>query len=322
MGRVLTQPYAGLWEEFLGYQKTRMSSRGFEALRATSYYFLKWLQEQDIRPEELGIEQAFEYRAAVAGRVTGHGAVITAGTCCNHLKAARAFFAYLVTSGRRPSNPFVAVSYPRMPERINRNVLSEAQMNALLERLRQFTGMESYRAHVVAEVLYSTGLRIAEAASLLPEDIDTRARMVHVREGKGGKSRTAFLTSYAAEVLDCYMTRGREMVLNSYRGPRPRGHTLFCVGFPRLQQELKDILRGACGELELPVITSHGFRHSLGTHLLRAGCDLRHIQVILGHEQLRTTQIYTQVDKDDIKASLDAHHPRQWSKAGKAGDEH
>jgi len=61
------------------------------------------------------------------------------------------------------------------------------------------------------------------------------------------------------------------------------------------------------------VITSHGFRHSLGTHLLRSGCDMRHIQVILGHEALSTTQIYTKVDKEDLKKSLDAFHPRRWN---------
>jgi len=241
-----------------------------------------------------------------------------AGTCCNALKAARVLFRYLVTSGRRDSNPFLAVRYPRLPHRISRNVLTEAQMNALLERLRQFTSIEQYKIHVIAELLYATGLRIAEAASLEPKDIDIRQRLVNVREGKGGKSRTAFLTGYAADVLECYLAQGRDAVLRNYHGPRPQGHTIFCVGFARLKQEINHALRETCRVLELPVITSHGFRHSLGTHLLRAGCDMRHIQVILGHDRLRTTQVYTHVDKDDVKASLDAHHPRKWKKEGTA----
>jgi len=189
-------------------------------------------------------------------------------------------------SGRRNSNPFLAVSYPRLPDRIYRNVLSEAQMNALLERLRQFADIPQYKVHVIAELLYATGMRIAEAAQLIPSDIDTRQRLVHIQKGKGGKSRVAFLTGYASEVLERYLSKGRKLVLRYSHGARSRRNTLFRVGHARLQQEINECLRTTCIELELPVITSHGFRHSLGTHLLRAGCDIRHIQVILGHEKL------------------------------------
>jgi len=318
VGKVLSAGYAQLWEEFLEWQRPRVSERGFEAIRTRSFQVVQWLEANDIRVDELSIQDAIEYMAATAGRVTKEGNQVAAGTCCNALKAARSFFKYLVASGRRDSNPFMAVRYPRLPQRISRNVLSEAQMNALLEKLRQFNDYTSYNVHVAAELLYATGLRIAEAASLLPCDIDTRQRLVYVREGKGGKSRTAFLTGYAADVLAHYCARGREAVLRQYYGPRPQGHTLFGVGFARLQQELNPALRNACRELELPVITSHGFRHSLGTHLLRAGCDMRYIQVILGHDHLRTTQVYTHVDKDDVKASLDAYHPRKWKQESTA----
>jgi site-specific recombinase XerD len=317
VGRVLSAGYAELWEEFLAYKERRVSVRGFAAVKAASFSLLKWLEERDVRPEEATVRDALEYKAFVAGRVTKAGLPVTAGTCRNALKAGRVFFGYLVAGGRRDGNPFRAVAYPRLAERINRNVLSEARTNALLERLRRFTDAGSYKAHVVAELLYASGLRIAEAASLIPRDIDTRQRLVYVREGKGGKSRTAFLTGYAAEVLERYVRRGRALTLRSYHGPRPQGHTLFCVGHARLLQEINGALRTACTELELPVITSHGFRHSVGTHLLRAGCDMRHIQVILGHDKLETTQIYTHLDKDDVKASLDAHHPRRWGGAGR-----
>lgn len=318
MGKVLSEPYAGLYDDFLAFEERKVSNRSFEKIQYTSYQVIKWLEEQDIIPEELTIQNAMEYKAAVSGLLTKDGNPITAGTCCNFIKAARSIFRYLVNIGRLKSNPFMAVSYPKIPEKINHNVLTEAQMNALLEHLRKFTNVESYKVHVIAELLYATGLRIAEAASLIPKDIDTRQRHVYVREGKGNKSRTAFLTGYSVDVMERYMERGRQLVLHSYYGPRPKEHTLFCVGYARLSQEINQALCKACLELELPVITSHGFRHSVGTHLLRAGCDLRYIQVILGHDQLRTTQIYTRVDKDDVKASLDAHHPRQWKKEGKA----
>jgi site-specific recombinase XerD len=317
MGKVLSAGYAELYEAFVAYEKPRVSAQGFASIQGTSYWLLKWCEEQDIRPEELTVQDAFAYKAAEAGRVTKEGRPVSAGTCCNSLKAARAVFAYLVASGKRKSNPFKAVGYPRLPRRISRNVLTEAQMNALLAELRRFSDNAQYRIHVLAELLYATGLRIAEAASLLPGDIDTNQRMVYVRNGKGGKSRTAFLTGYASAILDEYLWRGRNAVRRIYRGKSKAEHTLLCVGYPRLRDAINDTLRETCTKLELPVITSHGFRHSLGTHLLRAGCDMRHIQVILGHDKLETTQVYTHVDKDEIRASLDAHHPRQWKQEGR-----
>jgi len=313
VGHVLSTPYAELYEEFLEFERRRMSSRSFPALQTESYALLKWLEHEYILPEEVTVQHVLQYKSVVANRVTRNGKPVAAGTCCNAIKTGKRLFRYMVTSGKRESNPFMAVRYPRIPDRIHRNVLTEAQMNALLIRLRIFNSVGSYRIHVIAELLYAAGLRIAEAASLLPRDIDTRQRSVYVREGKGGKGRTAFLTGYAAEVLEHYIARGREQVLQSYCGPRSYEHTLFCVGFSMLQHEINNALRIACTGLELPVITSHGFRHSLGTHLLRAGCDMRHIQVILGHDDLRSTQVYTHVNKDDVKASLDTHHPRKWS---------
>ena len=316
MGRVLSAPYGELYEGFLDWQRPRVTSQGFHSLKNSSYRLLKYFEEQELDPVTLSVQDAMEYKAAEALRVTKKGRPVSSGTCCNSLKIARSFFAFLVTSGKRESNPFLAVAYPRLGEYISRNVLSEAQMNLLLGELRHFSSSEGYRSHVLAELLYATGLRIAEAASLLPQDVDTAQRLVYLRQGKGGTSRTAFLTGYAASVLAEYKERGREAVLGMYRGNRKDERSFFVVDYPRLRDAINASLRKACIALELPVITSHGFRHSLGTHLLRAGCDMRHIQVILGHEKLETTQIYTHVDRDEVKASLDAHHPRKWKEEG------
>jgi len=314
--KVLGAGYAELYEQYLSWLRPRTSSQGFSSLKNRVLRLLSWLQDEDIEPLSLTVQDALEYKAASASRTTRIGTAVQAGCVCNSLIAARSFFSFLVASGKRESNPFLAVPYPRLGQHLSRNVLSVAQMSLLLEKLRMFDSAEGYRVHVVAELLYATGLRIAEAASLLPQDFDAQGRRIHVREGKGGKPRTAFLTGYAAQVLEQYLARGRQLVLGMYRGKRSQPQTLFCVGLARLRDELNQTLEKVCPALELPVMTSHGFRHSLGTHLLRAGADMRHIQVILGHEKLETTQIYTHVDKDEVKASLDAHHPRQWKKEG------
>ncbi len=171
------------------------------------------------------------------------------------------------------------------------------------------TYVKNNRLHVIAELLYASGLRIAEAASLIPDNLDLRQRLVYVPEGKGQKARIAFLSGFACDVLACYLEQGRTAVLGPYG--RLYGNALFGANSGRIMAVVNEELASVCRELDIPVISSRGFRCSLGTHLLKRGCDMRHIQVILGHDRLATTQVYTRVDKDEIRESLDTFHPRQ-----------
>lgn len=319
MSNVLTKPYASLYEEYLEYERPGMSRQGYKSLEGRTRRFLCWLEEKQLLPQDVRITQAMEFRNDVAGKRNVNGELISQGTICNYIKTARRFYRYLLEKETIKTNPFVEIEYPRIPSHISRNVLTENQMNRLMERLKQFNRGETkkekarlYVCHVLSEFMYSTGLRIDEAASLLPADVNFKSRHVCVRYGKGGKSRTAFMSEYAAEVLKLYLKRGKgitDRIL--YGGKR---NTVFSGKTGSLMLMLNKRLRTICHELEIPVITSHGFRHSLGTHLLRSGCDMRHIQVILGHDKLSSTQIYTKVYSDDLKESLDKYHPRQWTR--------
>jgi site-specific recombinase XerD len=117
------------------------------------------------------------------------------------------------------------------------------------------------------------------------------------------------MTGFAAEIMAWYLKQGRNILLS--KGSRTYGHTVFGTHPERLTALVNQELKKTCQMLGLPVISSHGFRHSLGTHLLRAGCDMRYIQVILGHESLQSTQVYTRIDKEELKDSLDRFHPRR-----------
>jgi integrase/recombinase XerD len=322
MGHLLSSGYADLYDEFLEAERPRVSVQGYTALAGLARRLLSWFEEEDIELERVTILEAGRYQAALAGRLTESGAPIGVGTMHNYLKVARRFFGYLQRTGRIASNPFAELRYPRAGAHLSRNGLSEAQMGRLLTELARFdepatfhARLRRYRTHVVAEFLYATGMRIAEACSLVESNLELRARLVYLPEGKGGKGRTAFLSGYACEVMERYLSRGRALVLRDY--PRQHGGTIFGADKARVAAVVNEELAATCRALELPVITSHGFRHSLGTHLLRSGADMRHIQAILGHEALQTTQVYTRVDKEDLKRSLDAFHPRQWPRATK-----
>jgi len=303
-----------LYNEFLDYYRPRVSPQGYQAIMYLSRSVIAWFEARGIPPGEASIRDAMEFRKHLYESEEGRR--LSAGSVYNYLKMGRKLFAFMVKSERRQTNPFSEVQYPRLPEAISRNILNEAQTGRLLEALSMFHDastagerLEKYRAHVVAVLLYATGMRINEAAELLPQDMDVKRREVVIRNGKGGKSRVAFLTGYAADVLDCYMRHGRAALLS--RGWRKHGDRLLGTDAETLSAAVNRELSEACMRLEIPVITCHGFRHSLGTHLLRAGCDMRHIQMILGHEKLNSTQRYTRVDRDDLRNVIDRFHPRQ-----------
>lgn len=313
-----TPSLEALAAEFLAQQKPLVSKQGYASLVGMTRRVLAWFEAEELDPVEIGIGEAVRYQAWLSDRLDNEGKPYATGTLHNYLKVARRLFDWLVMSEQRTTNPFRELRYPRLGKHLSRNVLTEAQMGRLLAELARFDELPKwwererrYRVHVIAEFLYSTGLRIAEACSLTAENLDLSGRLVWVPSGKGGKPRTAFLNAYAAEVMGQYLAVGRAVIVH-HHNRAINGATLFGADKTRVAQVVNPELERVCRALELPVITSHGFRHSLGTHLLRSGCDMRHIQVILGHEALGTTQIYTRVDKDDLKRSLDEFHPRKF----------
>jgi integrase/recombinase XerD len=303
-----------LYHEFLDYYRPRVSSQGYQTIKYLSRSVISWFEKRDIPLTVVSIQDVMEFRKSL--HESTEGKKLSTGSIYNYLKMGRKFFNFLVKFEKRKTNPFFEVKYPRLPDSISKNILSEAQMNRLLEKLSEFNNeqtlseqLEKYRLHVASVLLYATGMRIAEAATLLPENIDVKRREVVICNGKGGKSRIAFITGYAADVLDYYIRYGRTVLLS--RGWRKHSDRLFGADVATLASVINHGLSVTCKKLKIPVITCHGFRHSLGTHLLRAGCDIRHIQMILGHEKLNSTQRYTRVDRRDLRNIIDKYHPRQ-----------
>ena len=220
----------------------------------------------------------------------------------------------------------------KLPGRVYRDLPDEAQLAGILDTLAGFSSGSTfperitlYRLHVLCEVLYASGLRIAEAAALRCEDLDLERREIHLREGKGGIPRVVYLNEYAAEVLKLYIKHIKAPLTGGAAGPTATG-----VSDPG-SSEIGSSAGGSPSGVDDPLfgirnsttlgqlvsrrlkehkMSAHSFRHSLGYHLLRAECDLRYIQLILGHQDLQSTSIYTKVDKRSLKEQLDEHHPR------------
>lgn len=311
----LLESYSCLFTEYLAFKKTLLSKQGFDSTRKRTKSVLLWFQQEEILFENATINDAIQYRKYISQKKTKTGNLLSKGTVQNYLKCAKSFFKWLVLIEKVKVNPFDSIEYPRLSDQIPKNILSEVQMERILDKLGHFYYEKNkkkilcrYKCHVLAEFLYSTGMRIFEASEVTLNDINIQSRKVYISCGKGGKPRTAYLTNYAADVIKVYLEVTRKKILSKYK--HQNSNLLFGVTKERLAYVLNREIKEICTELSIPVITCHGFRHSLGTHLLQKGCDMRFIQEILGHESLSSTQIYTRVDKNELKSCFDEFHPR------------
>ncbi len=233
----------------------------------------------------------------------------------SYFTAAGSFYEYLKRKSLVPGNPFRSVRQARADKTLPRDLLSEEETDRLLAAL--FTWEETrdiriplrnYKVHLMAELMYSTGLRIAELAALKPEDIDLNASLVRVWEGKGRKDRICYLNEYTREILRIYLEEMRPLLSAGWNEGK---ETLFFSSRDRLGSVANNLFKDTCKKNTLSVQTCHGFRHLMGYHLLRSGCPLRFIQQFLGHSRLHTTEIYTKVDQEELKNVIDHCHPRQ-----------
>lgn len=300
-------------EQLRGHRK-----RGMKYLKQNVPKVIEFAEEAGVEPVTFKVHDALEFQKSLIDTLTGKGTPYTANTILGYLFCASNFFEYLKREQLIPVNPFKQIHKVRQEVKLPGDILKEGEINHLLQALARFDqekGLKNritrYKMHVLAELLYSTGLRISEAAAVTLDDVDLYRGTIEVKEGKGGYIRTVFLAEQTRELLRLYIQHMRDLVLTEHH---EQSNTLFGTGFDNLGRHLNRYLKKVCTSLGLTVITSHSFRHCLGFHLLRAGCDIRYIQALLGHERLKTTEIYTKVDKKDLRGVLDKCHPRQFNR--------
>jgi len=293
------------------------SGRGIRKIKGIAPHLkplFEYLKTNGIDPHALGIKgaQDFQTHLATLPEADGrpHYATLTVKAI---IEIACRFYNFLKATGLVPYNPFLRIKRIKTERKLPRNIPVEQKLSLLLERFRRFWEQEHvrdrriyYKIHVIAELMYATGMRITEVMTLREKDIDFQNRTIHVTDAKKGRIRTAFLNEYAATVLQIYLEKMRDVVnvnKNSEQVFGLRSNTSIVQTVNKFL--IKEGVQTGIGRF-----TSHNFRHSLGFHLLRRGCDMRYIQLILGHEDMNTTTIYTKVEKNDLKKELDRFHPR------------
>jgi integrase/recombinase XerD len=237
-------------------------------------------------------------------------------TAARRLSALKQFFRFLALEGIRKDDPSAIIDSPRAGRPLPK-YLSENEVTSLLEAASRRKDASGLRLAALLEVLYATGLRVSELVGLPMSAITRDGRMVIVR-GKGGKERMVPLTDPASEAVRAYRTvRDEYLPRSSSRTGSPwlfpsrsrEGH-LTRVRFGQLLKELAI-------EAGLPParVSPHVLRHSFASHLLAHGADLRSLQQMLGHADISTTQIYTHVLDERLRALVDAAHPLARPKA-------
>jgi integrase/recombinase XerD len=219
--------------------------------------------------------------------------------------ALKIFFRYLTGKGEVTRDPAEALSLPRI-ERYLPETLNELQVEQLIDGIDTNVPLGS-RDRAIIELLYASGLRIAEAAGARLENINLEEGVIRVT-GKGNKMRLVPVGRKAREALQSYLTNERPKLVKRRSGSEiflsTRGTGLTTA---RLWQIVKEHARRSGLEAN---IYPHLLRHSFATHLLGNGADLRIIQEMLGHADISTTQIYTHVDQQRLKAVHRQFHPR------------
>jgi integrase/recombinase XerD len=269
--------------------------------------FLAWLGERGIELQDVRTDELLAYQKALHAARRRDGRPYSIGFQANRLTAVKSFFRFLCRRGFVLQDPAAAVEAPRLPSHLPRTILTREEMLRLLNAVRG-KDPKALRDRAILETLYATGLRVSELCALRVGDVDTEDLLVRIVMGKGRKDRNVPLTPAAGRAIDAYLLLARAKLLS--RAPRKE---LF-VG-----ERGARLHRAVVNKLILPWarkagiekhVTCHTFRHSVATHLLRNRADIRHIQTLLGHASLRTTERYTRVEIEDLKKVVARAHPR------------
>jgi integrase/recombinase XerD len=301
--------------DFLAWTAARQySAMTVKARRIELGYFIDWCEERSIRrPDEVtrGILERYRQHVYTYRRKTD-GAPLSHQTQAKRLISVRAFFQWLARQHHLLYNPASELELPKQQQRLPRHILSVAEVEQVLNACDTQDPL-GLRDRAMLETLYSTGMRRAELTGLRADDLDLNRGTVFVRQGKGAKDRVVPIGERACRWVERYLFQVRPDLVDV-----DDDGTLFLAkhGEGMQAKQLSVIVRNAIGRANLerfadthPNAACHLLRHACATHMLENGADIRYIQALLGHADLSTTEVYTRVSIQQLKAVHEKTHP-------------
>lgn len=270
--------------------------------------FLRWLGERGLSAVEVTSNDLRGYQNDLHSLRRSDGKALSIGFHRNRLAAVKDFYRFVFRRGYLLHNPAAELEPPKMPKRLPRNILTVSEAAKILEASKSARSPQALRDRAILETLYATGIRVNELASLTVYDADTEEGILRIGQGKGQKERRVPLTEQASSAIEAYRLRARPYLLGEKKLP----YLFLANRGGRLQNAIVNKMVRRCARKAgiQKRISCHTFRHSVASHLLKARVDIRHIQALLGHASLSTTQIYTRVEISDLKEVVRRAHPR------------
>ena len=229
----------------------------------------------------------------------------SARTIARNLSAIKMFYRFLISEGRLTDNPARLLEPIKLPGRLP-GTLSHDDVDRLLAAPDNTTSL-GQRDIAMLELLYATGLRVSELVGLHIVNVNLDPGYIRT-VGKGSKERLVPMGEKARDAIKFYLTYGRQDLIKGKNIPfiflNSRGSSISRQGFWKIIKKY-GIIAGITKK-----ITPHSLRHSFATHLLEGGADLRSVQIMLGHSDISTTQIYTHVSRERLKQIHEKYHPR------------
>lgn len=233
----------------------------------------------------------------------------------HRLIGVKKFFRQLTRQGTILCDPAEDLELPKTPQVLPRTILTAAETKRLLQAPDVLT-LVGYRDRAVLETLYSTAIRTSELRKLKITDVDFENRLLNIIQGKGGKDRIMPLPPVAAGYLREYLGKIRPKLAEQWRKDDKGTFFLNHTGAPLSAHQIGEILYSARRKagIDKPV-TAMTMRHSIATHLLENGMDIRAIQEFMGHDKLGTTEVYARVTLSGLRKHFNRYHPRERRKA-------
>lgn len=278
-----------------------LSRNSIDAYRSDLATMALWLAERGL-PGLAAVDeqQVAEFIAMIAAKSRSSSQART-------VSSLRRFFRWQLRRGVVDRDPTLRLINPYLPSRLPK-VISEAQVDALLNapNVEEPLGL---RDRAMIETLYATGLRVSELVGLGFNQVDLNQQVAQV-VGKGNKERLTPLGLEAVEWIARYCREARPLLLKA--GCSSADLFLTIRGKAMTRQMFWHLLKGYARQIGMneQLLSPHVLRHAFATHLLNHGADLRSVQLLLGHSDITTTQIYTHVAKERLKALHQQHHPR------------
>jgi len=300
-GRIPPNPLALELDAFLNYIRVEkgLATNSISSYRRDLVEFVEFVSRQRRRLGKVNREDIRAFLASLYRRG------LAARSVARHLVSLRGLYRFLLKEGKIRSDPTAEIDAPKTGQTLPK-YLTVAEVDSLLQQPDP-AGRAGLRDQAMLELLYATGMRVSELINLCWEDFEVNLGVVRCR-GKGSKERLIPVGKSALRALEAYVQRGRGEGAKKRSSPflflNQRGGRLSRVGFWKILGRY-----GRAAGIATP-LAPHVMRHSFATHLLERGADLRSIQLMLGHSDISSTQIYTHVLTERLKQVYHEHHPR------------